>query len=98
MTSDFRDQWNALPEHTRLLGQIMEARTCIQHLSMERVRLRKHYHQSLRSINDHELSCVEGLRELEAELASKEYARDIRGKNILKRLLLKGKHHDNRKA
>ena len=45
----------------------MEAQVRIQHLEMERDRLKKNYERSLREINAHITNCKEWLKRLESE-------------------------------
>jgi len=61
------EKFNALPEETRIIGCAMEAKTRIQHLKLEKERLKKRYKQSCLEINGHIEGCEKWLKELNKE-------------------------------
>ena len=63
---DWAKEFNALPEEVRTIGCAMEARTRIQQLEMEKVRLKKRYRQSVGEIDAHIENCRVWLHKLEA--------------------------------
>ncbi|MCP3961345.1 MAG: hypothetical protein GY719_26150 [bacterium] len=65
MARDWSAEFNALPLEVRTVGAALEFRTRIQHLKMEKRRLKKRYRQSCREIDDHIRNCERALRDLE---------------------------------
>lgn len=63
---DWSKDFNALPDEVRTIGAAMEAKTRIQHLTMEKERLKHRYDQSVSEINDYIKNCEQWLRRLEA--------------------------------
>lgn len=51
--SKWSDAWNELPYDIRHIGAMCEYELRIQHLQMEKNRLKKRYTQSLKEINEH---------------------------------------------
>jgi len=51
--SKWSDKFNALPREIRDIGCMCQTEMRIQQLGMERARLIRRYHQSLKEINEH---------------------------------------------
>jgi hypothetical protein len=66
-TRDWSQEFNALPEHIRIIGAAMEVRTRIQHLNFEKDRLKRRYDQSMREINEHILNCEKWFHNLNTQ-------------------------------
>ena len=64
--TDWTKKFNELPKEIRVIGSAMEAQTRIQHLKLEKDRLRKRYQQSCREINEHIKSCEKWIADLDA--------------------------------
>jgi hypothetical protein len=62
---DWSKDFNSLPEDVRTIGCVLEARTRIQQLEMEKERLKKHYRQSVDEIDGHIENCRVWLHKLE---------------------------------
>ncbi len=62
---DWASEYNLLPADVRLIGSAMEVRTRIQHLKMEKDRIKKRYQESMREINDYLRNCEKWLLRLE---------------------------------
>jgi len=60
--SKWSEKFNALPRDIRHIGAMCEIELRIQHLNMEKVRLKRRYQQSCRQINDHIEDCEHSLR------------------------------------
>lgn len=50
---DWSSEYNALPIETRKIASVLNTQTRIQHLEMEKSRLKKSYQHNLREINLH---------------------------------------------
>ena len=64
--TDWSKKFNELPKEIRTIGAAMEARIRIQHLNMEKDRLRKRCRQSCDEINEHIKSCEKWIADLDA--------------------------------
>jgi hypothetical protein len=62
---DWSAEFNALPRDVRTIGQALELRTRVQHLRLEKQRLKKRYEQSNREIDDHIRCCEDSLADLD---------------------------------
>jgi hypothetical protein len=51
--SRWSDIWNKLPAEIRHIGSMCETEMRIQQLNMEKERLKKRYHQSVKEIDEH---------------------------------------------
>jgi hypothetical protein len=60
------DKFNELPTEIRTIGAAMECQTRIQHLKMEKRRLKSAYQKSCAEINDHLKNCEKNLNQLTA--------------------------------
>ena len=65
MKRDWSKEFNALPEEVRIIGSALELKIRMQHLLIEKDRIKKRYRQSLREIDDHTKNCKEWLVGLE---------------------------------
>jgi ABC-type phosphate transport system auxiliary subunit len=61
-------KFNELSLEHRKIGLAHEAQLRVQHLEMEKTRLKRRYEQSLKEINSHIKNCKETLEKLEMEL------------------------------
>lgn len=66
--TDWSTLFNSLPDDIRLIGCAMEEKTRIQHLEMEKDRIRKNFDRTMREINEHVESCEKRLVELESKI------------------------------
>jgi len=65
---NWSEQFNALPDDVRRIGAALESKLRIQHLEMEKDRLKRNYDRSVREINAHIANCEKHLLDLETEL------------------------------
>ncbi len=64
---DWSKEYNALPMEIRVICSAQEAGLRIQHLNLEKERLRKRYRQSCGEINNYIKTCQKWLKGLERE-------------------------------
>jgi hypothetical protein len=64
---DWAEMFNGLPREVRRISTALECKTRIQHLNMEKDRLKRRHAQSVKEINDHIANCASHLRQLEKE-------------------------------
>lgn len=62
---NWHKEFNLLPKPIRIVGTGTEALLRIQHLKMEKERLKRNYQRSCNDINEHIRNCEEALRRLD---------------------------------
>ncbi len=68
------EKFNALPKEVRTIGAALEAKTRIQHLNLEKRRLKSNYQKSCREIDQHIASGVERLDDRHKRLSDTDRA------------------------
>lgn len=65
---NFDKLFNDFPYEQRRIVSALDCRLRIQHLTLEKLRLKKRYNQSLSEINSHIKNCEDGFKQIEEEI------------------------------
>jgi len=68
MKKNWTEKFNSLSPEIRKIGSASEAQLRIQHLNLEKDRLKKRYTQSVAEINSHIKNCEKWLNDLEIDI------------------------------